>query len=477
MKLSEPIEESGFFWLPEESKRKLPGVLRISESGEATLEIISLSHPAESLRNTHQLGVPYLGELNRKFKRVVGMVKKGYVTLEDCDYYNQNFQFSGFTTSTIHSHFVFSGVCYDAEKEITFSEIKFSVEGLDEWLGISGIQVDHNLGTEHWQEGSVDFAPPEEIIIRLTDDMKMIFGFEISVPTGASITEARISQKANIRLKSTKLRPLDDFLSLIIKLHQFFCFTIDKTISLKSVTGFSCEITSGEKNREVPINIYYRSALYSEKTLKINQHDMLFFYRDIKDKIEEMLSNWLRKQELFKEAFNEYFAAKYGAYEYLEGEFLSLVRGIEVLHRKNSQDTEMPEEQFENLVSGILENTPKETHKWIKEKFKHANELTLQKRLKEMLNPFQRFYGNEKKRKSFISKVVKTRNYLTHFDRNLAGHAAEGNDLWVLSMKLKALFRLHFLKMIGMDSTFIDNVVEKSRNLRQTLEFSENDHT
>lgn len=475
MKLSELIEETGFFWLPEDPKKKLPGVLRISESGETTLEIISLSHPVGTMINEHQLGAPYLGELNRKFKRAVGRTKKGYVTLEDCFYYTQNFQSSGFTTSTIHSRIVFRGVAYDAEDEITFSEIKFSLEGLDEWLSISGIDVDHNLGTDRWQQGSVHYEPPEEIKFSLTNEMKMIFGFEMSVPTGFSITEARISQRAYIRLKSKKLRPLDDFLSLIFKLHRFFCFAIDRTISIKSVTGYSSELTSDENNRKIPITIYYRSTLYSGKTPEIYRHDMLFGYRDIRDindKLEETFSNWLQNHDSFKEAFNEYFAAKYGAYEYLEGEFLSLVRGIEVLHRKSSQGTEMPEEQFKSLLSGILENIPRDKHKWIKRKLEYANELSLQKRMKEMLKPFQYFYGNEAKRKSFINKVVTTRNYLTHFDGNLAEDAAKGNDLWTLSIKLEALFQLHFLKLIGMDSTFIDNVVRESRNLRRKLEIA-----
>ena len=500
MKLSESIEESGFFWLPEEPGRQLPGVLRISGSGEANLEITNLSpdHAVVAMRigassipnkastqkksstplpSKHEFGAPSFGLHFRDFKCVVGRIKKGFVTLEDCYYSSQNHQFSGFTTSTIHSNLVFIGVGYDAEDEITFSKIKFSVEGLDEWLGISGIHVDHNLGTEYWQKGLVHYEPPEDILISLPDEMEMIFGFEMSVPTGSSITEAKISQKAYIHLKSKKLRPLDEYLSLIFKFHQFFSFAINNTISLNSVTGFSSEITSGEKNREVPIKIYYRSTLHADKNPKIRWHDMLLSCRDINDQFEETLANWLQNHDLFKEAFNEYFSAKYGAYKYLEGEFLSLVRGIEAWHRKISEDTVMPEDQFENLVNGILENTPSEKHDWIKGKLKSANELSLRKRMKEMLEPFRHLYGNEKRRTSFISKVVNTRNYLTHFDGNRAEDAAKGKELWKLHMKLEALFQLHLLKMIGMDPAFIDKMANGNRNLRRKLEIAENDNS
>ena len=478
MKLLKPIEESGFFWLPEEPERQLPGVLRISESGEATLEITSLSHRVASVLGKHRFGDPWFGEQNRKFKRVVGIIKRGYVTLEDCFYRSLYNEFRrGLTISTIDPCFVFSGFSYGDEDEITFSELEFSVEGLDEWLGISGIHIDPNLGTDRWQNVSVHYDLPEEVALHLPDEMEMKFSFQASVPFGVNTTEARISQKAYILLKSMKLRPLDDFLSLMSKLHRFFCFAVDKTISLNHVTAYSSKITRGKKNREVPIEIYFRSTLYSDKNPEIHLHDMLFRYQDVTDKLERILTGWLQKYHVYEQVFNEYFAVKYGAYKYLEGDFLSLVRGIEVLHRKYSQDTEMSEEEFRDMVSAILKNIPNDKQEWIERKLKYANELSLRKRMKEMLKPFQHLYGDKTKRIFFINKVVNTRNYLTHFDDSLTKDVAKEEELLALCTKLEALFQLRFLEMIGMDSAFIDNVVNENRSLRRTLEFVENDNS
>ncbi len=478
MKLSEPIEESGFFWLPEESERKLPGVFRISESGEATLEITSLSHPVTSALGKHQFGDPWLGEEGMKFKRVLGLIKKGPVTLEDCSCFDSNYQLlGGLTTLIISPSFTFIGVGYGDEIAITFSELKFSLEGLDEWLGVYGIHIAHEMEKGRLKSTSVNFALPEEITLHLAEEMELKFSFDASVPSGFNTTEARISQRAYIRLKSKKLRPLDDFLSLMFKLHHFFCFAVDETISLTSVIGYSSDITRGKKNNEIPIEIYFKSTLSSKNNPKIHRIDMLFRYRDVSDKFHEILTNWLERHEVYMETFNEYFTSRYGAYKYLEGEFLSLVRGIEAFHRKNSQDTEMPEEQFRDMVSTILKYSPNENREWIERKLRYSNELSLQKRMKKMLEPFKRFYGNEVKRKSFVNKVVNTRNYLIHFDESLAKDAAEREELWKLRMKLEALFQLHLLKLIGMDSTLIDNIVNENSNLRSKLEITENNHS
>ena len=44
MRLSEPIEKHGFFWLPDDAENQVPGILRISESGDITSMISGYTH-------------------------------------------------------------------------------------------------------------------------------------------------------------------------------------------------------------------------------------------------------------------------------------------------------------------------------------------------------------------------------------------------------------------------------------------------
>ncbi len=53
-------------------------------------------------------------------------------------------------------NFVFVGVQYKDDDEITFSSFRFSVEGLDEWLSISRIKVEHDLEAK---SASIKFQP------------------------------------------------------------------------------------------------------------------------------------------------------------------------------------------------------------------------------------------------------------------------------------------------------------------------------
>ena len=467
MRLSEPIEKTGFFWAPEDAENRLPGILRIAETGAATLEMFGLS---KGLLSRRPLDDPFLSQRDETANRIVGVVGKNEsVTLERCFRRGWNSNFGGLWTSTIRAECAFIGAIYEAGEDITFSKVRFSVEGLDEWLRVSGIHVDHN-----WDEksASIGFDPPKEIALPLPGGIEMKFDFRWTLPGFPSITEARITQKAYISLISTELRPPDDFLALIFKIHNFLCFAINRTVSLESVTAYSTELTKEREDGstdESPIKVYYESLPRSEVKPKIRLPDMLFLYRGVEKEFEEILDRWLKSYEISEPAFNLYFASKSGAHKYLDRKFLSFVQGIETLHRRNSQETLMPEEEFSNLLDTMLKNVPHDRRAWVEEKLKYANEWSLRKRISEMVEPFQDFFGSSSERKHFISKIVVTRNYLTHYDSEIEDQAASGEDLWILCRKLEALFQLHFLRIIGIKDEDIATIVKGNFDLRDKL--------
>lgn len=462
MRLSEPIEKQGFFWLPDDAENPVPGILRISKSGEVTLEINYFYDPMLDALNKRPLGYPPNGSEDRHINRIVGIVDNGDITLDKCIYVNWNKKLlGGVSTSTIHAARAFIGVNYN-DGDITFSKLEFSVEGLDEWLSISGIQPENN---------SIHFCPPKEIALNLPDGIELKFLF--SLTHSLSFTEAHITQKADISLKSKKLRSLEDFLDLVFKLHNFLCFAIDKTVSIDSITGYSKEQTQeigdGQKI-ENPIKIYYRSKPHSEVKPKVHQHDMLLGYWGVADQLEEILTKWIKNYDTSKPSFDLYFATMSGGQKYLEGKFLSLAQGIETLHRRNFQGTRMPDDEFRNLIDTILNAVPDDGQRqWIDEKLKYSNELSLRNRIKQMIEPFKDLFGNSRKRNSFIGKVVDTRNYLTHFDSSLENKAASGEDLWKLYRKLEALFQLHFLRLMGIDDNAIKSMVNENFALRDKI--------
>lgn len=430
MTISEPLEEAGFFWLPDKPERRVPGFLRVSEWGATTLETISLSQLVVGRRSFGDLGI---GGDPTHFERIVGVTKVGVVTLDDCSERSYNTRLGGgLSTSILCVNRLFVGVRYGKDSEVVFSELRFSVRGLDEWLRISGIEVIHHES----KNVSVHFAHPEPVRLKISEEIGLEFNFSGHLPTGFDIKEARVSQKAYISLTSQTERPLDDFLSLAHKMRDFFSFVLSEITYIDSLTGYSDKIIQhgGRTSKREPIRIHFRSLPRVDVLSKDAPYEMLFIFADVAEGIESVFVKWIEAYNSHGSIFGRYFFLSLDNTTDLERRFCFLVEGMAAIHKKI-----------------------------------YENEATLSDRLTEMMTPFQRFFGNDREVNAFVRKVVKMRNYLIHLHDG--GRDANGNvdNLFALNCRLEALFQLHLLYTIGIEDAHLDRIVENNRHLRGNL--------
>lgn len=459
MRIEEEYKKTGYFWLPEKEDNKIPGILSIDDGGRIELEIVG--HFDEGLK-------PLSGDEN--LNRIIGHVEKdGLVTLDDCFYSKKNFSFGGISKSRVVVNKVLSGAAWDKDEEVVFNTFSFSVDCLDEWVGISGIDVDNDWGR---RTATIRYNPPEKIRMELKNGMALEICFAYTFPGFPNLTEAKITQRAYFRLESDNPRDLNDFTYTAFKIKNLMCFALDEVVSLKNVSATSSEILrdgGDDKKYPVPISIYYQSIPFSEKIPKKNWHEMLFKFSSIKTNAQQVFNNWLNAYEYLSPALGLYFSTKAGAQKYLDGKFLALAQGLETYHRRTSSETLMDKKSYEALVSEVLEGCPEEHLDWLKGRLMNGNEINLGKRIKKIIDPFKNHLGNSGERSKLLRKIVDTRNYLTHYNESLRDKAAKGRDLWVLCMKMEVIFNLHFLKVIGFTDDEINEVVENCYPLKQKL--------
>lgn len=145
------------------------------------------------------------------------------------------------------------------------------------------------------------------------------------------------------------------------------------------------------------------------------------------------------------------------------------MQGLETYHRRTCNETLMEADVYNNLVESILEQCPEEHVFWLKGRLLHGNEINLRKRLQHIIEPFQDYFGSGKNRKEFINKIINTRNYLTHYDRQLEQYAVSDEELYKLCLKIEAIFNLCFLKQIGFIDEEIDKLVGQNSSLAWKL--------
>ncbi len=405
--------------------------------------------------------------------RIIGHVEKdGLVTLEDCFYTQKNHAFGGISKSKVCVNKVLSGVAYDKNESVTFNTLSFSVDCLDEWVGISGIRADSD-----WEKktATIHYILPENISYDLNNGMKLEICFAYTPSSSARATEAKITQRVYFKLTSEGLRPLDDFTEIAYKLTNFLCFAIDTTVALKDLSAISKEIQKdGGNGKQYPVSVkvFYPSIPFTEKVPDKSWHRMLFTYGTIKSNAQDVFNNWLNAYETMAPALSLYFSTKIGAQKYLDGKFLALAQGLETYHRRTSSEQLMDSSKFKNLVSTITGNCPEEHKSWLSGRLMHGNEINLGKRLKRIIEPFKDKLGKSRERNKILRKIVDTRNYLTHYNESLKDKSAKGTELWNLCQKMEVIFQLHFLKVIGFSEKEIDSVVENCYPLKQKIKES-----
>jgi hypothetical protein len=436
------------------------GRLSISPVGKCQLELMG------------EFGslVDRLDEDNKDLSTIHGLVAGGPVTLYDCFWRNGNIGFGTVSRASLHVHEVFRGANLPPEAELRLAKLEAVVDGLDDWLQITGIEAGFELDEAHKVRSAHIRYTPQPKIEWTVPGLHVSIDFAWTAPGGGSLTEAKITHQAGLVVTPEAPLPLEELRQQLYRVVNFFSFATDQTLSVDSLTAFSPQATvqtpKGDEMLAMPV--FYESTTAPSQA-NVRRDTWLFSFKDVSDRMQRMLTRWLAHHEEVAPAFNLFFAVRSGRHTYLESAFLSIAQSLETLHDRTSGRTQMPPAEFEALQQRILQSCPDADRDWLKEELRYANKPTLRSRLRSMLEPFESVFGPTKARNELVTQVVNTRNYYTHYDPALAELAARGAALLPLKEKLLALFQLQLLTMLEIDPEQIQRLIKSNRRLRYRL--------
>ncbi|WP_288476356.1 HEPN domain-containing protein [uncultured Pseudomonas sp.] len=435
MRISDPIKRVGTFWLPGLAESRVSGDITISDSGRVDLVIYSNFPSVDSVR----------------IGRIIGDVEGfGFVTLEGCFYKSLN---TNFYNSPARSQLVvgrmFCGVGFE-EGPICSTKFVFSVEGLDEWVNISGIKVARSGSGKRGAIISYEEVP--DIVLELREGLGLRLSFWWSEPGAPILREAKITQKIHFELESETLLEASEFISLGHKITTFICMATDKVVSIEDPFFYHWENRGQSSERSHKVKVFYRSLPFATEQPDVHWFETIFNYKSISESFELYLKAWLNNFDSIGPSIDLYFSARMGVYRYLDGKFLALAQALESLHRRRFDRKKLPKEVFRKMKKDILKACPEEHKDWLRDKLAYGNEISLKDRLAELVAPFNVLFGESKEDNEFISSIVDTRNYLTHFDESGKKNIARGPDLAVLVNKMEVLLQLHLLLATGFSS-------------------------
>lgn len=409
-----PFEFKGYFFLPENKKNELPGILKFNPLDGIELDLFGQFKS-------------YTNPASRENNLILGFNSSGKkITLLNCFESSRSMSLPGFPQSKFSSLYLFIGQHYETVEEITFNSCSIEYKDFNYWLDISGF--DMVMYDKAQKEIFIKYKQPENILFEFIENWKaeIEFSFLSTSPYFKPLDVASIEQQAHFNLKPKQKEPFKNFEHNFLIFNSFLSLNYFTYPVVKSVVFFEDKEKEDElDNNFNKVELFFSSSIKHEKyKAHIHKHDFLLQLHDFKANLDEMMKAWYylySKIEASIDILTECFMDRGNP---MELHFLSIVQAIENMHRRLTEKKISLNQRLNEIV----------------------NNLPL--KVKEAL------LSNEI---DFTKRVTLNRNFYTHYSENNEGKAASLSELFVLSEKLKIILMVSILEELP----FTNNNLEK----------------
>jgi len=465
--MTEEFEYTGKWRLPDNPDKKVHGTLKITPGEGAVLDLIGSFVPLpDSLPNS---------DFFRNSHTIFGFSSNGKkLSLFNCFLTQLPLHFPGFPVSSFFVDTVLVGAYFQKIEDVKLKSISVYYSHLDEWVGISGFELGNLNQYTSRKELVVKYKKPRSIETNI-NGLKIKIGNDFSFKTlSAPLKEIIMKERAFIAIEPSESKFFEEYTTdILYHIRNFLSLGVMEPVYPLTIVGSTEEDVDVGGDRDSKVEIFSDLRNIPKTIKELHPFDMLFTYVDISDRFEVLLKNWFEKASLLEPIYDLYFGTLYNPHLYLEFQFLSLIQAIESLHRRVYGGAYMPKEDYseiyENLFTAIPESLDNDHKESLKSRLKYGYEFSLRKRLRELLNKYKenfKDFVDITNNNTFISKVVDTRNYLTHHDKELKERAVEGEELYTITQKLKILLEICLLTELGFTSEEIRNLFSKNRRYK-----------
>jgi hypothetical protein len=450
--MNKSFEIKGYWYLPNNPKKKLYGTLKYDPYESINLELIgSFDDISEQIKMPDK-------------DIIFGFTtKKEKVTLCRCLITNLNNGFSEMPGTTYFVNVCIIGNHYPIEEEILIKRISVRMDLFEKWVKIYMHKIEvENIGNLKLISKNI-----ESITFKLDRETKGKFQF-VNSHDFLPNQEFKLVQRTFLELESEgEPFSLNHYVKKLLHLRNFLMLAVCDEIS---VTSF---IIASDSNKEMvsgrPIEVFFLQNKPKESLFKKDSRDFMFTYKDIESDFENIINNWFEKSDL-----RSLTTAVYLFYQnrksYAENVFLDGTQALEVFHRKLRQDTEKLKKEFNIRLDDICSSLSSSDKKFIKAKLEFGFEPNLRSRLKDLISELNTeivkvLFNDKDGVKTFVDKVVNTRNYLIHSSESIKNKACSGSDLFYLSKQINYLLIIFLLKEIGFSNEELKHSLDKIKHL------------
>jgi hypothetical protein len=462
----------GYWWLPESPENQVFGQFTFTPGDELSIKIQgTLDNHPKIRKVSHDFINPEL--LHGVIKDKLGMEKS--ITVYKCHQTGASLSGLGLESSSFMGMAAFVGAHFDTIEQLEFRSISVHFSNMEMWSNKNPISIG---GSSNNKERIVTYTAPGSAWAK-SQDMWLQIVFHGPI-TSYSFTEAIVSYQTRVEITGFQEMKFEKYLHVIRRLQNFFSLAMGAPTYPIAVTGQSNAnkiIKEDKSELFLPIDIFYLASSWPREIKHIHSTQMLFTLSTIESNFEKCVQSWMEKYELLEPAINLYFSVLYNPSNLVEIKLLSLTQAIETYHRrlfggKYQSDDVYSTGLYRDLIKALPKELDSDFAKSLSGRLKYGNEYSLRTRLRKVIESVIdildfKFVSSKQERSAFISKVVDTRNYWTHYSSELADKAIQNNEeRLILITQLQLLLEVSFLRDLDFDTNTISNLIKRSYRYR-----------
>ena len=420
-------EYKGFWFLPQNTENKIPGILYYEANKEIRLELIGgfEKELPDMFSSDSQLTEVIHGTSSNNEK----------ITLFMCYRYGNWNLSSHYPTTNYKCYYFIKGQHINDISSETFNKVQIEFTSLYEWCP-SG-RISHTIEfAEDNETLETTFVLSKsdywEKAVQIDSDFVVKISGVCGFKSSSDSKEHNLTQNTIFEVESLESKKsFSEFLNKVDMFKQFLSLATFSPVNMSEVTFFDKDdfqqLDNGKRYIH-PIGFYRIED--KEAPIKYRSHQFLFTYQDIADMFPEIIKEWYSCSKNLTPIRNHLISSLEPKKVFTSLDFLIIVQSLEGYH-----------------------------HRFVD---KSNKKIDLRNRLEELVFLFK---DVDKVDKNFIelTHVVKSRNYYSHFyDKNKG--VLEGKELYELTNKLRRLLICCVLSLIGFNIEKINVFLNKNQD-------------
>ncbi len=442
--LHDEFKYTGLWWLPDQKETKWAGTLSFKPEEGARLDLLLIDEDAER-------GHP----LNNDLQRIVGIaptdkneLSVGNVfTLLNCQSRGYRVQ-PGITNYRFHAQYALRGfLWYSLTEEINFKSTSVDFSSLAGWMPpvtsiTSEFEEDDSNKSLTRVDATYHSTPPIEIQLS-TIQSSLSFTTWLQSSTGSR--EIHWRQSHSVRIEPNRTRSLQWYINQIYRIRDLFSFLTGLPVEPKY---FDATVSSNQiDNFEIDQKIHIYHSVRQPKTDEEFNYRMPFPLHRLDSQVQTVFNTWLELNEDQLVPYILCLDVINNAHQFWQFEFLALVQALESHHRLNYEKVGRKQGKYKNEKGEIKKNGP--------------DFIDRLQELRELF-PKQLSQGPELD-DDFLKRVVRTRNYYTHYSSRHREQAFQGIDLYRANTRFIPFVAYFLYRELGISEEIVHEGFEATR--------------